>query len=345
MKVLLIATLLLSSLLSLCCKKNPISPADITTPGRRDYLWTVDTIYTPFSMLSRIWGISPNDVWTISSGGDNDKRIFHFNGDSWLSVSDPIVYEPNSIFGFSSSDIWIGGGDGKIWHFDGNNWIENTTLNVVQGKGIVFEDIWGLNSDDIYAVGAFTDDSLLFNNGVIAHFDGTEWKILYTFNNSGNIARFYKTLDNQYPFVYIWHFDFYGDSTFIYQLKRAILHPFLAGSFGINSFLSMVLLNNHIYILKGKEIFVYENDNLKSILRVDLPNFEQGFTGRNDKDIFLIMNDGIAHYNGSNIEYIYRYNNIMIVGSIVFDKQVFFIGSDRTQGGRNLIITGKLAEN
>ncbi len=136
--------------------------------------------------LEKIWGTSPNDVWAISSGGDNDKKIFHFDGVKWTNDPNAIPYHPNSIFGFSNNDVWICGGDGKVWHYDGNSWIEFATLNVVPDKSISFSDIWGASADDIYAVGAFTNDSSLFNNGVIAHFDGSTLEILHTFYNKGN---------------------------------------------------------------------------------------------------------------------------------------------------------------
>ncbi len=334
----LIATLTLLN----TCTENPINGDDNDTPGRRDYVWMIDTIYTPFSNLTKIWGTSPADVWAISSGGDNDKKIFHFDGDKWTNDPNAIPYQPNSIFGFSTSNVWICGGDGKVWHFDGNGWSESATLNVKPSIGISFGDIWGERPNNIYAVGAYTDDSLLFNNGVIAHFDGSNWAVLNSYSNSGNIGRFYKSSGNKYPLVYIWHFDFYGDSTFIYQLDQGNLKNFLEGSFGINSFLTMELINEQIYILKGKEIYLYENDNLKFVLDIDLPNFGQGFSGRSKKDIFLIMNDGIAHYNGDNIEYIYQKNTIMIVGAMIFEKQVIFIAFDRIQGGRNFVIRGIL---
>jgi hypothetical protein len=334
--------LVLIILLTLTCNNNPIKP-DEDKPGRRDYVWEIDTIDTPFSMLRDIFGTSPQDVWTIAGGGDKDKKIFHFDGEKWTNDPNAIPYQPESIYGFSTTNVWIGGGDGKIWHFDGGGWSEFTTLNVVPGKGINFGNVWGEKSNDVYATGAYTDDSLLFNNGVIAHFNGSKWNILHSFNNSGSIVRFYKSISNQYPLVYIWHFDYYGDSTFIYRLNQGMLQKFHSGSFGYNSYLTLNMIGDRIFILKGKEIFEYENDQLKFFLSVDLPDFRQGFFGRTKNDIFLLMNDGIAHYNGTDIQYIYNFDTKIIFGrGIFFDKDVFIILAGLGQGGRNFILRGKL---
>ncbi len=102
------------------------------------------------------------------------------------------------------------------------------------------------------------------------------------------------------------------------------------------------VITKKLYILKGKDIYLYENDNIKFVFNVDLQNFGQGFSGRNEKDIFLIMKDGIAHYNGVNIEYIFIKGNIQVVGSMILEKQIFFIAFDRIQEGRNFVIRGKL---
>lgn len=342
MKKIFLAFITLTLISFNTCEDNPVN-GDDTKPGRRDYIWEIDTIYTPFSMLRDIWGHSTDDVWTIAGGGDNDKKIFHFDGNTWINDPNAVPYQPLSIFGFSSTNVWIGGGDGKIWHYDGTGWSEFTTLNVVPGKGISFGDIWGERVSDVYAVGAYTDGNSLFNNGVIAHFANNKWSILHSYNDSGNIVRLYKSNNSQYPLVYVGHFNYYGDSTFIYRLNQGALQEFLSGSFGYNSYLFMNLIGDQIFILRGQEIFEYENDRLKFLLKVDLPEFEQGFFGRTKKDIFLYMNNGIAHYNGTNIEYIYNSDSdIVFGGGIVFDREIFIISTGLGQGGRNFILRGKL---
>lgn len=54
------------------------------------------------------------------------------------------------------------------------------------------------------------------------------------------------------------------------------------------------------------------------------------FWGRSTKDIFLLMTDGLAHYNGDNIEYLFYFTFAndkpwtQIYGAAIFENEVFF---------------------
>ena len=55
------------------------------------------------------------------------------------------------------------------------------------------------------------------------------------------------------------------------------------------------------------------------------------------------MTDGLAHYNGSNIEYLFHYNqpNVEIFGAQLFQNEVFFLINEYSTG-LSLIYHGKL---
>ena len=38
------------------------------TPGRRDYVWTVDSLDAPYDTYYRMWVSSPSDVWCVKFG-------------------------------------------------------------------------------------------------------------------------------------------------------------------------------------------------------------------------------------------------------------------------------------
>ena len=84
------------------CSDNPVEPKY----GNRNYIWTQDTINTS-NTLMRMWGSSPNDMWTISSG--LKKSIFHYDGVSWTTDDVFRLVSPYSIWGFSDDDVFIGG--------------------------------------------------------------------------------------------------------------------------------------------------------------------------------------------------------------------------------------------
>jgi hypothetical protein len=171
--------------LNLTCS-NLVAPEDIQ-PGRRDYVWTVDTIAYPGSwqtLMRDIWGSSPNDVYVV---GHNDNpgepTMFRFNGEKWLTtkfhaaeggqISGPVTLK--SILGFGKNDIWVVGeriyvnpnrppnflDSSLIIHYDGISWKEH---KVTGGRSL--ESIKGLSPSDIWACGW---------NGTIWHYTGGKW--------------------------------------------------------------------------------------------------------------------------------------------------------------------------
>jgi len=147
-------------------------PVDNLQPGRRDYVWTVDTLNIPFNVLESIWGFSPSDIWVIGKGGDLAKTIYHFNGSAWKTDGISRNVNPRTIWGFSANDIWIGGAN-TFWHYDGNYWKEHTYFTIPGYTYCGIEDVWGDNPNNIYAVG-YAENNEGFS-GLVMHYDGTNW--------------------------------------------------------------------------------------------------------------------------------------------------------------------------
>ena len=75
---------------------------------------------------------------------------------------------------------------------------------------------------------------------------------------------------------------------------------------------------------------------------VDNPNFYQKIWGRNTKDIFLMMVDGLAHCDGTDIQYVFRYGlGTQVFGAALFDQDVFFLIYE-SQTGLSLVYHGTL---
>ena len=102
-KYILLAISFVIMLVDLNCNSNPVEPLQ---PGRRDYVWTVDTIDTPYDAIGRMWASSPKDIWTTSDGSW-DQSISHFNGEKWSSFGISGIVVPWAIYGFSDSDVYI----------------------------------------------------------------------------------------------------------------------------------------------------------------------------------------------------------------------------------------------
>ena len=133
---------------SYCIRENTLEPE--LNPGRRDYVWTVDTldIYSP---AYKIWGSSPTDVWTINRS-DQNHSIWHYDGNKWSTDGIYRSVSPHAIWGFSEKDIFIGGTSGSIWHFDGSNWQHLITLIKDGQDYVAVGHIWGGSKNELYSV-------------------------------------------------------------------------------------------------------------------------------------------------------------------------------------------------
>ena len=107
------------------------------------------------------------------------------------------------------------------------------------------------------------------------------------------------------------------------------------------------LINGQVYFILGDQIAVRENNQFKTILNVDNPNFYQRIWGRNSKDIFLLMTDGLAHYNGSDIQYLFHFNQMpgRKFTEQRFLKMMYFFYVYEGSTNLNLIYHGKLKNN
>lgn len=335
-------TVSLCLLLKACDTTEP--PVDDPQPGRRDYNWTIDTLNTPaYTLVRRMWGSGPNDVWAILSGADLDETIWHYDGNSWTTDGVFRSIEPASIFGFAPDNIWLGGHQGEIWHYNGSSWDPNTVLAATPNTTITWENIWGVNPNNVYAVGAFEDHSLLNNNGVIAHFDGNSWGLLnIQINNS--LTKIYK--DNIAGYIVEgMRFGLIDTSkVFLFSQNKLteIYSNMATSSYGA----SIGLIDDRVLISLGKEIYTYSNNKFNLFYSVNNESFRGGIIGRSLKDIFLGMRDGIAHYNGNDVQYLFYADNpnMFVTAWEIYKNEVFFSFYDFSNG-KTYMYKGTLTDN
>ena len=180
MRALFFFLILILLLLHNTCTENPINGEDNIPPGRRDYVWTVDTLETYANRIQSIWGSSPEDVWACGPGGlTNIERLWHFDGNDWQPYPHELSISPECIYGFAQKEVWMGGNDGKIFHFNGSTWNQRFILVKPDTIGNWVNYIWGDNSNDIYAIGRAYVNQEPLPRSFILHFDGTIWKEIY----------------------------------------------------------------------------------------------------------------------------------------------------------------------
>ncbi len=324
--------------LNLSC--NTTEPTDDLKPGRRDYTWTVDTLFLPFNPFTDITGTSPSDLW-VCSPGDADKIFYRFNGNSWNNDDIFRTFSPLAISSNNRSDVWSCGLQGKIWSFDGASWNQKYKDSSDYTDLI---SILNISSTNKY----FAGQLYLSNNdyyGIIYKYDG------YVFKNI-NISKVRTAFANiqmqQDGKIFLWGVsnESVGESRYqFYELIGENLREIYSGSQNTNAeYGSILQLCSEIYFIIGYDFFSYSGSGFQKVGRLtDSPKFRNLGSGRNRKDIFLFMTDGIMHYNGEDAVYLYQtIDKSFVSKGILFDKEVFFLGRDTN--GNNLIFHGTLKE-
>lgn len=131
------------------CKDDTPPENNSPKPGKRNYVWMVDTLAYPGSFqttMRDIWASSPTNVYVV---GHNDRA-----------------------------------GMGVMFHYDGQRW-EPVRLLTREGgtiqQGFDLAAIHGFSPNDIYAVGQFIYDNPnpppnFLDSSLIIHFDGMQWR-------------------------------------------------------------------------------------------------------------------------------------------------------------------------
>ena len=310
---------------------NPTGPIE-DTPGRRDYTWTVDTLNIEYPAY-KIWGSSPSDVWSINTSPDLSHSFWLYDGNKWSTDGVFRLISPHALFGFARNNVFAGGDtDGRIWHFDGNSWEQIAVLTKPGTRFVGLENIWGESANDFYAVGAGPDDKDYANFSVIAHFTNNEWDMLNTDSLIGNVVHLYKNKpDNK---IYLRLTKIGGtefiDSTIVYEYNQGKYTELYGNIESIGLQCDISLINGEVYFILGNRIAKRVNDQFQTVLQVNNPKFYQRIWGRNSNDIFLLMTDGLAHYNGSDVEYLFHFTypddkpSTQIFGAAIFEKEAFF---------------------
>jgi len=323
------------------CVDSPIEP--VPQPGSRDYVWTIDTLGTSDDSFGSIWGNTPSDVWSTSAYSYPPNNILHFDGIEWKAVGPYKDFLANCIWGFSSNNVWFGGSNSELWNYDGNEWQIAAELTD-ESSQISFQRLWG-NENIFFAFGAYPDENSDYNNPTIAHLKNGKWTMLNTDGIVGIVARLFLNYKQELYIQNIkWGNATVADSTQIYEYNNGSFKLLYSSLWSKGYTADISLINNEVYFVLGRQIAVRKNNQFQTVLNIDDPNFYGRIWGRTIKDIFIEMSDGLAHYNGNNIEYFHHFNNNSwsnILDAILFKEEVFFLVRDYNTH-ISLIYHGKL---
>ncbi len=325
------------------CKKDPVTPIDETQPGRRDYTWVVDTVVAGGNDIASMDGVSPTDVWIASPAGDFTQTLYHFDGTHWTTDGINRPLSPRGIYALKSNEAWCVGEEGEIWNYDGHRWVRHVQINVAGNPYRFFNDIRGTASD-LFAVGGYSSNGSIFHP-MICHYDGNRWSQIQAQNISSQLLRITGLSDRHWLVLGERNQEnvLSLDTSQIFRFDRQNLVQIYGAVAGRSGYAFLSQVQNGVFIVRGKKISFTNGNSEAEILTVDSGLFGNAVEGRTVKDILLLMFDGIAHFNGSDIQYLHRFagNNVHIRAIKLFEKSAFVAAYDLDRN-LNLIYRGYL---
>ena len=342
------------------CNKQPTAPEPLK-PGNRNYTWKLDTLYMPMNYIDSVWGAAPNDVWATGAGGTEYDRLLHYDGEKWSTYkNEPINCCGHSLYGFSANDIWMGGQAGwgykgaGIWHYNGVEWSQNFVYYVDGAYDVQVQHLWGTAPSDVYASGVvgYHEDSIDNFRGFVLHYDGNSWKEVVRAQFDSQFLKVRKNHNR----VIVQSYERGGTSSAqhviaFYQVKPNKLIKLYETTLETIYWVSLHVINDKTYFVIGPDVYEYlATGKMAKRLSFPQPEFECQICGRTEADLFVYMKDGIAHYNGVDLQYLYKFPTARMGGfndPMIFEKEVFFcidnpLGSIYT---RNMMLHGILTED
>ncbi|MCU7495444.1 MAG: hypothetical protein HF314_10025 [Ignavibacteria bacterium] len=325
------------------CKDDSITGPS-SQPGRRDYTWTIDTLHMTLTFVEAIWGSSPEDVWVCGPGGDPALWLQHYDGKKWTPYTKNITCGGTSLFGFSKNDVWMGGDNASLWHYDGNVWTEKFEYKYQDAMTII-NSVYGVSPDDIYACGVIIPppgNEYDKFSGFILHYNGRSWQEVFAGNPSFQFLKVRKYQGK----VFLSAYSISKQTIAFYELKDGRLKEIYSNPPGESTSCNFDYIGDNFYFWIDKDVCEYELGHFIKLFSIYDEKYFHYIFGRSGKDIFVSMFDGLAHYNGSDIQYVLKYNGeLQLIGGnpVLFDKEFFCAYCDRVTF-KNMVLHGRLKE-
>lgn len=225
-----------------------------------------------------------------------------------------------------------------IYHYDGNKWSNDGISHPVSPISI-----WGFAQNDVYAVGFV--DSTDGRKGMIFHYNGLEWKrvnIPQTYTTLARIKRGLKTSKNYFIRGLVEN-DWAEDTTKILMFDGKKLTELYSAIDTKDKINFIQNINDEMIFVIGYSLNRFYKNQFVKFYDINESNFGIPIFGRTIKDIFLSMTDGIAHYDGNNIQYLKNIGEENMSEITAFEKNIFFLAYDFNKG-LNLVYKGTLKE-
>ena len=341
------------------CKKDPIDSSNNAKPGKRNYVWTVDTLSYPGSfqtMMRAIWGTSASNVYAV---GSNDQAgwgsMYRYDGTRWKDVrlswtqGGPIRhgFDLAAIHGTSTADIYVAGtiigydpltqrfsDSSLIIHFNGISWSEVQ----LPRRGRQLLAVYSASGDELFAGG-------LYGSFYRRSADGWQYEptdTLFWFNAFANEGGQNYALAYYVPPLGGW-----GGKKFYLHWQAPhwqVIDTMSEQNSGAFGEYTLRNISGKLYSAGGSGVFLKEGSAWVRVLNSH-PGPILGLYGTRDEHIFAVglsatSTVSIYHFNGTDW---YKYPEMSSPGTNASDvwcneDEVFVVGDD---GLKTFVYHGK----
>jgi hypothetical protein len=304
-------------------------------PGRRDYIWSFDTLDISGAQNVEpacIWGPSANDVW--AAGASNEKTLlWHYNGTTWEKEFINAGY-PVQLWGTSRDNIWLITSGPGIWKYNGSEWSLLADIAPPEGfNHVTFYSMYGNSADDIFVVGAAAKEQFGAGpyKGVILHYKNGKWSYMNIPEKHIILLYIYKQKSTGNYFIYGYYSESDGikTKTFKYDGKNSLTE--------VSDGHGLAEVNGEVYFLDNQKIYTYNYNRLVLKKNFTGTSYMGGMTGRSENDFFCYDRYfNVLHYNGTDFKNIEE--NMMWLDGYVFEKDVFLL----VKGSGPVVLHGEL---
>jgi hypothetical protein len=324
-------SIILITFTSITCEDSSVNPpGKIYTPGPRNYIWKMYPLNdnAPFNHYTKIWGCDTNYIWIVGIAGDFDKTILRFNGQN-VSPYGPLSIDPKAVYGFSNNDVWFAGTNFDMWRFNGSTIFKFSTHPIDSFVVSFWGDIWGTDADNVFAVGSATHQYSGEIKSIMMHFDGSSWNHLIKPESPIHFVNIRRGITDAKYFLEGYKIQSNApDSTFFYEFDSNNFKSIDIG-FSPNPIAkSISLLDGITYFINGKEMYKSINGMINYYTSFQNSNLSGvKIWGRTEKDFFIQTQDGIGHFNGTDVLTLYNIvGDFGILDGLVLNNDAYFVG-------------------
>lgn len=314
-------------------------------PGRRDYVWTEDTLYNPpsniFLTFRHIVGNTSDDVWIGTNFSASPTGLWHYDGSEWKVAQCPTKGDiKTALFLFDDNTLLVGNEYNQIIKRENGVWTETYELNVDGYEKVAIFDIYGLSKDNVFAFGVAVNFETSSNPykqiGIIFHFDGISWNrvMIPEIAEVCHTVKYNKASKKYYIYASGSNSVNYRD--ILIEFDGSVAKKSAYTEFGV----ALSEINGVVYISSDGKVYKLSSDTLSLWKDFSGTEFQTNFVGRNENDFINTSSRGIGHYNGIDYQTIYE-TDLELQNYEMIGDDIFALGVDYRKQ-QYVVIHGKL---